>query len=136
MSRGEPERVSFCEHFSASLSIRRASAAASNAAHSASVAHVVTSQEGPDRVRRLGDVGDEFGRRITYRQRFVAPFLGCQDIVDERAAMQNALLAPERIDLGSARAEPECCARLPLTRRGGRCCGEAATTNRSRSSMT
>ena len=57
-------------------------------------------QDRPNRARRLRDVGEQFGQRIGHRQRFAAAFLGGQHIVDERAAMQNALLlAPERVDL-------------------------------------
>ena len=57
-------------------------------------------QEGPDRARRLDNVGEQFGQRVAHRQGFAAPFLGRQRIVDEGTAVQDApLLVPERIDL-------------------------------------
>ena len=57
-------------------------------------------QKRPDRARRLGDVGEQLGQRVAHRQGLAAPFLGRQHIVDERAAMQNALLLPPQgVDL-------------------------------------
>ena len=61
-------------------------------------------QERPNRARRLGDVGEQLGQRVPHRQRAAAPVLGGQHVVDERAAMQNALLlTPERLDLRERR---------------------------------
>ena len=58
-------------------------------------------QERPNRPRRLSDIGEQLGERVAHRQGLAAPFLGGQHIVDERAAMQNALLlAPEGVELG------------------------------------
>ena len=60
-------------------------------------------QKRPNRARRLGDVGQELGQGVPHRQRAAAPGLGRQHVVDERAAMQNALLlTPERLDLRAA----------------------------------
>ena len=57
-----------------------------------SYAPVRSLQERPDRARGLRDVGEQLGQRVTHRQRAAAPGLGREHIVDERTAMQNALL--------------------------------------------
>ena len=58
------------------------------------------SAEGLDRPRGVGDVGEQPGQRVPRRQRVAAPFLGRQYVVDEGAAIQNALLlASERVKL-------------------------------------
>jgi hypothetical protein len=44
------------------------------------------------------------GQRVAHRQRGARAFLGRQHVVDERAAMQNALLlASERVDVDERR---------------------------------
>jgi hypothetical protein len=61
-------------------------------------------QQRPDRARRLGDVGEQLSQRVPHRQRPAAPCLGRQHVVDQHAAMQNALLlTPERLDLRERR---------------------------------
>jgi hypothetical protein len=63
---------------------------------------LVVLEERPNRARRLGDVGEQLGQRVVaHRQGSAAPLLGGQHTVDERAAMQNALmLEAESVDLG------------------------------------
>ena len=61
-------------------------------------------QDPPDRPGRLRDVRQEFGERLAHRERLAALFLGRQHVVNQRAAMQTALLLPpEGIDLGERR---------------------------------
>ena len=89
-------------------------------------AKLVVLQKGPDRARRLGDVGEQLGQRVAHRQGLAAPFLGRQHIVDERAAMQNALLlAPKRVDLRERRGVRAGCrgSWVSRSRCGDRRCG-------------
>lgn len=61
-------------------------------------------QEGPDRARRLGDIGEQLGQRLTQRQGLPALPLGGEHVVDEGAALQNALLLTlQRLDLWERR---------------------------------
>jgi hypothetical protein len=60
--------------------------------------------QGPDGARRLGDVGEQLGQRLAQRESLPALPLGREHIVDERAAMQNALLLALEASSGISRS--------------------------------